>query len=255
MPNVQGPKSHHLYWWFLSRSFFILYARPKGWGALVAGNTSRRVVNQKRVGCSPGWWSPSWGCKAAPPGDGQSSHSLSKLLGRGTSAGKILSSQQGTQILGCWIEIKRKLIASRSEKTAVAWRRVSAGWERSTAVLFSAEKSVELWQEVEVHRTWSRTPFPSCSATGGGDSLCKITVALLQTSPFPGCSGHGTHLLVQPRWVHWAGAWCHPLPACKEGIPRWLVIFWKSSCKVFSGEARGITPMQNTYTYSNRYYF
>lgn len=110
--------------------------------------------------------------------------------------------------------------------------------------LFSSEKNVKLWlcmgQEMEVHRTWSRRAFPSCSAASEGDNFCKNTVALIQMSPFLECAGHGTHLLVKPHWVHWAGAWCHLLPACKKDSPRWLMIFWKSYCKVFSGEAKEI---------------
>lgn len=52
------------------------------------------------------------------------------------------------------------------------------------------------------------------------------------------------HLLVRPLCFHRPGAWCLclclSLPVCKRAVPRCLVIFWKSSRKVFSGEAKEI---------------
>ena len=35
----------------------------------------------------------------------------------------------------------------------------------------------------------------------GGDSLCRLAVVLGQLSPFLGCAGRGTHLLVKARWA------------------------------------------------------
>lgn len=213
-------------------------------------------------------WGQSCACNAAPLGAGQGSRNLSKLLGRplvGPPQQEPNSWLTGSKSNENWLPIWED---HHRMNEGVSWVR-----EKHSCVisLFSSEENVQSMglhgggaggaQDLE-HRPWhGRLAFLLALPLAGGDGLCRLAVVLGQLSPLLGCAGHGMHPLVKPCWELLTGCTdlehgvaahaCHPLPACKKAVPRWQVIFWKSSCNVFSGEEKEI-HQGKTCTYSNK---
>lgn len=179
------------------------------------------------------------------PGARQGSRSLGKSLGR-PSVGP---SQQEPKFWVAGWKSNENCLPTKEDRHHVTEGAGRLRGKRGCVISLFGKKTCKVYGP-EWSRRWRRVR-PTAPTLAWEEGLLLAlprgsrgqSVVLGRSSPFAGCAGCGTHLLLKPRCGHWPGVCAHashPLPACKNAVPKQLAIFWKSSGEVFSGEAKEI---------------